>query len=66
VTDIAVGAYKSGNAIVLKTRPVIRYEAIITPEVSSIGFNETSFSIKACITYRGRNVPATVGKFISL
>jgi hypothetical protein len=66
MTDIAVGAYKSGHAIVLKTRPIIKYEANITADVSSIGFNATSFSIKACIAYKGKNVPPTVGKFISL
>ena len=64
MTDIAIGAYKSGHAIVLKTSPIIRYEADITPDVSSIGYNATSFNIKACITYRGKNVPPTVGKFI--
>lgn len=66
MTDIAVGAYKSGHAIVLKTSPVIRYEANITPDVSSIGYNATSFNIKACLTYRGKNVPPYVGKFILL
>jgi hypothetical protein len=66
VTDIAVGAYKSGHAIVLKTFPVIRYDANITSDVSSIGYNATSFNIMACITYRGKNVPQNVGKFILL
>jgi len=66
VTDIAVGAYKSGHAIVLKTSPIIRYEASITPGVSSIGFNAKNFTIKACLTYRGKNVPQKVGKFVSL
>jgi hypothetical protein len=66
VTDIAVGAYKSGHAIVLKARPIIRYEANIIPDVSSIGFSAESFNITACLTYRGKNVPPHVGKFISL
>lgn len=66
MTDIAVGAYKSGHAIVLKTRPIIRYEADISPDVSSIGYNATSFNIKACLTYKGKNVPQNVGKFILL
>jgi hypothetical protein len=51
---------------VLKSRPIIKYEASITPDVSSIGYNATSFNIKACLTYRGKNVPPNVGKFISL
>ena len=66
VTDIAAGAYKSGHAIVLKTSPIIRYEANITTDVSSIGFNATSFKIKTCLTYKGENVPPKVGKFISI
>lgn len=66
MTDIAVGAYKSGHAIVLKARPVIRYNASIAPNVSSIGYDATGFNITACITYRGKNVPPDVGKFILL
>jgi hypothetical protein len=64
--DIAVGAHKSGHAVVLKTSPIIKYEASITPDISTIGFQVTSFNIKACISYRGKNVPANVGKFIAL
>jgi hypothetical protein len=66
VTDIAVGAYKSGHAVVLKTRPVIRYEARITSEVSSIGLNASRFNVEACITYKGKDTPLTVGKFVLL
>jgi hypothetical protein len=64
VTDFAVGAYKSGHAVVLKTRPIIKYFASITPNVFSIGFNATSFIITTCIRYEGKHVPQTVGKFI--
>ena len=66
MTDIAVGAYKSGHAIVLKTRPIIKYEANIIPDVSSIGYNATGFNITACLTYKGKNVPPNVRKFILL
>jgi len=51
---------------VLKTRPIIRYNASITPNVHSIGYEATGFSITACIAYRGKNVPPDVGKFILL
>jgi hypothetical protein len=64
VADIAVGAYKSGHAIVLRARPVITYQATIAPYVSSIGFNTASFKFSACITYKGKDVPSTVGKFV--
>jgi hypothetical protein len=64
VADIAVGAFRSGHAVVLKARPVITYQASIAPGVSSVDFNATSFVIKACITYKGKNVPSTVRKFI--
>jgi hypothetical protein len=63
VADIAVGAFKSGHAVVLKTRPIIAYQATITSNVSSIGFNAASFNIRACITYKGKQVPSTLGKF---
>jgi hypothetical protein len=63
VADIAVGAYKSGHAVVLKTLPTITYQATISPKVSGIGFSATSFNFSACITYKGKNVPPTVGKF---
>jgi hypothetical protein len=66
VTDIAVGAYKSGHAIVLKTRPIIRYDASVTANVTSIGYDAKGFNITACIAYRGKNVPPNVGKLILL
>jgi hypothetical protein len=65
VADFAVGAYKSGHAIVLKTHPVIGYAANVTANVPSIDFNATSFSITACVLYTGTHVPATVGEFVS-
>jgi hypothetical protein len=64
VTDFAVGAYKSGHAIVLKTRPIITYTATIKPNVFTIGFDATSFNITACVTYKGKHVPLRLGKLI--
>ncbi|XP_021931323.1 integrin alpha-PS3-like isoform X2 [Zootermopsis nevadensis] len=59
-SDFAVGAYKSGHAIVLKSRPVITYTATLSPNVFSIDFDATSFNVTACVTYRGKHVPSTV------
>ncbi|PNF29707.1 hypothetical protein B7P43_G13071, partial [Cryptotermes secundus] len=64
--DIAVGAFKSGHAVVLKTSPVITYQASIAPNVSSIGFYATSFNITACITYSGKHVPSTLDTQVNL
>lgn len=51
ITDIAVGAYKSGQVAIIKTRPVIKYSARLTPSMRELAVNTTAFNVKYCINY---------------
>nr|CAD7400841.1 unnamed protein product [Timema cristinae] len=54
--DVAVGAYDSGHAVVLKSRPVVSLHAEITADVRKISFNASHFRVAVCISFFGKFV----------
>ncbi|XP_011336748.1 integrin alpha-PS3 isoform X2 [Ooceraea biroi] len=54
--DIAVGAYKSGHVIILRSKPVVRTNLAIYTVPNTLERNDSNFSIKACVEYRGYNM----------
>nr|CAD7439838.1 unnamed protein product [Timema bartmani] len=52
--DVAVGAYDSGHAVVLKSRPVVSLHAEITADVRKISFNASHFRVAVCISFFGK------------
>nr|CAD7397094.1 unnamed protein product [Timema poppensis] len=52
--DVAVGAYDSGHAVVLKSRPVVSLHAEITADVRKISFNASNFRVAVCISFFGK------------
>ncbi|CAG2055967.1 unnamed protein product [Timema podura] len=52
--DVAVGAYDSGHAVVLKSRPVVSLHAELTADVRKISFNASHFRVAVCISFFGK------------
>ncbi|PSN55204.1 hypothetical protein C0J52_00628 [Blattella germanica] len=63
--DFAVGAHLSGHVAVLRSRPVITFEATLTPNVSSIAFDATGFEVRTCVKFTGAHAPDLVAAFLT-
>jgi hypothetical protein len=62
VSDIAVGAFESGHAVVLRGHPIITFQPTLATSTSRISMKTSNFSSTACLSYTGSYVPNTVGK----
>lgn len=58
ITDLAVGAYLSGHAVVLKTRPVVTILPSLVSDSKQISIDTRSLNVSACIKYEGVHVPS--------
>lgn len=61
-TDLAIGSFLSGHAIVIQSRPVATLVGSITASPSSITLQEKAFEMNACIQYGGHRVPEQIGE----
>ncbi|XP_076279994.1 integrin alpha-4 isoform X2 [Lasioglossum baleicum] len=54
--DIPVGAYKSGHAFLLRSKPVIKTELAISVAPNVLERDARHFSINMCLRYSGHNI----------
>ncbi|XP_018304279.1 integrin alpha-8 [Mycetomoellerius zeteki] len=53
--DIAVGAYKSGHVIVLRSKPIVRTNLTVYTIPSTLQRNISNFLVEACVEYQNYN-----------
>lgn len=63
--DIAIGAYKSGHVVVLRSKPVVRTNLTIYTVPDTLERNDRNFSIRVCVENRGYNMANIYGKLIA-
>ncbi|XP_018330908.1 integrin alpha-PS4 [Agrilus planipennis] len=52
--DLAIGDFKSGKVVVIKTKPVIKYFGYLLPDVAELGVAQNiQFNLTFCLTYDG-------------
>ncbi|XP_071441778.1 integrin alpha-PS3-like isoform X2 [Hetaerina americana] len=64
--DIAIGAYESGQAVLLRSQPVIYFHAKMATDVYRINFTAKGFKAKACIHYTGEHAPNSINAAVTL
>ncbi|KAG0717791.1 Integrin alpha-PS5 [Chionoecetes opilio] len=57
-SDLAIGSFVSGHALVVKSRPVAKLSGDITPNPSSVTWDEeATVVLKTCLKYEGHRNP---------
>lgn len=59
--DIAIGAYESGHAVVIKTRPVTKLWVRLEGNTRRIHFNSSQLVLEACASFDGKFLPNNLG-----
>ena len=54
---MAVGSYLSGEAVLLRSHPVLRFKADLVPSVRELHPGDRRFTVTACVKYFGRHLP---------
>lgn len=57
ITDVAVGSFRSGHVLILRTQPVIRVVNTVTIRPRNIDYRIDEVTVESCIFYSGQGVP---------
>jgi hypothetical protein len=58
--DIAIGAYKSGHAIIIRSRPVIELTPTLTLQKDKLKSDHKTLRAEICIGYQGHRAPTKI------
>jgi len=61
-SDIAIGAFKSGHAIIIRSKPVIKLDGSVQLFDSELKNNQKNFTAEICLHYRGMSLPSEISK----
>lgn len=61
--DIAIGAYKSGHAVILRGKPIVNLKHTLTSSISQVqATDQFSFNVSSCIAFSGINIIPPISK----
>ncbi|XP_068247272.1 integrin alpha-PS3-like [Palaemon carinicauda] len=58
--DLAIGSFMSGHALVLRSRTVASLTGHLVSKPPALALDTTEFTLTACLSYTGYNVPASI------
>lgn len=62
--DFAVGAYKSGHAMVFRSKPVVNTRLVIHAQPNVLERDAKEFLIEVCSQHDGYNIESIKGRYI--
>lgn len=63
LSDVAIGAYKSSETILYRSKPTVILKHRLKPLKQQIDIEDTNFLVNYCLYYRGLHLPPTISNY---